>query len=46
MSAKVSSKRVNHGAGGGLEIPVEYRFFEDKRTVTWTKMQMEKIERM
>ena len=44
VSATVTSKRVNRGAGDGLEIPVEYRFFGDKTAVTWMKMQIEKIE--
>ena len=44
ISAIATSKRVNCGAGGGLEIPVEYRFFEYKKTVIWVKMQIEKIE--
>ena len=43
MSATGTSKRVNRGACDGLEIPVVYRFFGDKRAVTWVKMQVEKI---
>ena len=35
---------MNRGAGDGLKITVEQRFFEDKRAVTWVKMQTEKIE--
>ena len=35
---------VNRGAGNGLEIPVKYRFFRDKKVVTWVKMQTEQIE--
>ena len=44
ISATVTSKKVNRGAGDGLQIPVECRFFGDKRAVTWEKMQIEKIE--
>ena len=44
ISATVTGKRVNRGAGNGLEIPVKYRFFEDKRAVTLVKMQIAKIE--
>ena len=31
--AVVIGKRVNLGAGDGLEIPVEYKFFRDARAV-------------
>ena len=41
-SAVVIGKRVNRGAGDGLEIPVEYRFFGDKRAVSWTENQVKK----
>ena len=30
-------KRMNCGADNGLEIPVEYKFFGDKRAVAWTE---------
>ena len=33
ISAVVIGKRVNRGAGDGLEIPVEYKFFRDARAV-------------
>ena len=33
LSVTVTSKKVNRGAGDGLEIPAEYRFFGDKRAV-------------
>ena len=44
ISATVTSKRMKFGAGDGLEIPVECRFFENKKTVNWLKMQTGKIE--
>ena len=34
LSVTVTTKKVNRGADDELEIPVEYRFFGDKRVVT------------
>ena len=42
--ATVTSKRVNRGADDGLEITVEYRFFGDRKAMTWVKIQIKKIE--
>ena len=46
ISAVVIGKRVNRGAGDGLEIPVEYRFFGDKRAVSWAENQVKKKEQI
>ena len=35
---------MNPGAGNGLGIPVEYRFFGEKRTLSQAETQMKKIE--
>ena len=34
---KVTGKRVNHGAGYGLEITVQYRFIGAKKAVEWAE---------
>ena len=44
ISATVTSKRLNRDAADVLEIPVEYRFFGDKKAMNWLKIQIEKIE--
>ena len=36
-------KRVNRGAGFGLEIPVDYNFYGDSRITTWLKKGLEKL---
>ena len=41
----VIGKRVNRGAGDGLEIPVEYKFFGDARAISWAENQIKKIEK-
>ena len=33
----VTEKRVNHGVGLGLEIPINYFFYGDTRVTTWMK---------
>ena len=37
ISCKVTGKRVNRGAGYGLEIPVQYRFFGAKKAIEWAE---------
>ena len=46
ISTVVIGKRVNRGAGDGLEIPVEYKFFGDARAVSWADNQIKKLKRM
>ena len=45
ISAVVIGKRVNRGAGDGLKIPVEYKFFGDARAVSWAENQIKKTEK-
>ena len=45
ISAVVIGKRVNHGAGDGLEIPVEYKFFGDARAASSAENQIKKAEK-
>ena len=35
IGCKVTGKRVNHGAGYGLEIPVQYKFIGAEKAVEW-----------
>ena len=40
----VTGKRVNRGAGYGLEIPCEYNFFGDNETsIPWLKSKIESL---
>ena len=41
----VTGKRVNIGAGLGLEIPVDYYFYGDSRFIAWLKNSIEKLDR-
>ena len=45
ISAVVIGKRVNGGAGDGLEITVEYKFFGAARAVSWAENQIKKTEK-
>ena len=40
----VTGKRVNRGAGLGLEIPVDYFFYGDSRVIAWLKNSIEKLD--
>ena len=40
----VTGKRVNSGAGLGLEIPVDYFFYGDSRIIAWLKNSIEKLD--
>ena len=43
IAATVTGKRVNRGAGDGLEIPVTYSFVSDERAIIgWIKSRLEK----
>ena len=37
IGCKVTGKRVNRGAGYGLEIPVQYRFIGAEIAVEWAE---------
>ena len=39
----VIGKRVNRGAGYGLEIPVQYRFIGAEKAVQWAKKNIKKF---
>ena len=41
----VTGKRVNRGAGLGLEIPADYFFYGDSRVIAWLKNSIEKLDR-
>ena len=41
----VNGKRVNRGAGLGLEIPVDYFFYRDSRVIALLKNSIEKLDR-
>ena len=43
ISYKVTGKRVNRGAGYGLEIPVQYRFIGAKKAVEWAEKSIQKV---
>ena len=43
IGCKVTGKRVNCGAGYGLEILVQYRFIGAKRTVEWAEKNIRKV---
>ena len=40
---KVTGKRVNRGAGYGLEIPVSYKFVGADKAVDWVEEKIKKI---
>ena len=42
IRCKVTGKRVNRGAGYGLEIPVQYRFVGAKKAVEWAEKNIKK----
>ena len=41
----VTGKRVNRGAGLGIEILVDYFFYGESRVVAWLKNSIEKLDR-
>ena len=40
----VTGIRINHGAGYGLEIPVEYVFKGNKKALQWAKKISDNID--
>ena len=42
IGCKVTGKRVNRGAGYGLEIPVQYRFIGAEKAVEWAEKNKKK----
>ena len=45
IRCKVTVKRLNRGAGYGLEIPVQYRFIGAKKAVEWAEKNIKKFLR-
>ena len=43
IGCKVTGKRVNRGAGYGLEIPVQYRFIDAEKAVEWAEKNIKKV---
>ena len=43
IRCKVTGKRVNCGAGYGLEIPVQYRFIGAEKAVEWAEKNIKKF---
>ena len=41
----VEGKRVNRGAGHGLEIPAEYTFVGNEKVIEWLKKAIAKVDR-
>ena len=41
LSCKVKRKRLNRGAGYGLEIPVIYTFNDHEKTIEWIKSKIQ-----
>ena len=39
----VTGKRINHNAGYGLEIPVEYAFNGNVKALQWAKKNLDNI---
>ena len=39
----VAGTRVNRGAKFGLEIALDWNFYEDSRVTTWLKKALEKV---
>ena len=39
----VTGNRMNHGAGCGLEIPVEYVFNGNEKALQWAKKNLDNI---
>ena len=41
ISCQVSGKRINRGAGFGLEVPVTYTFYGHEKAIKWIKSKIE-----
>ena len=40
----VTEKRINRGAGYGLEIPVEYVFNGNEKALQWAKKNLDNVD--
>ena len=43
MTCTVIGKHVNHGAGYGLEIPVNFKFFGSAKAIQWSENAVKKV---
>ena len=44
LSIEVAGKRINRGAGYGLEIPAKFHFHGLENAIRWIKTKIDKIE--
>ena len=44
IRCRVVGKRINRGAGCGLEVPVEYLFSGDVRAMNWLRGRLKSID--
>ena len=45
LSVEVTGKRINRGAGYGLEIPAKFHFHGPENAIRWIKTKIDKIEK-
>ena len=45
LSIEVTGKRVNRGAGYGLEIPANFHFYGPENAIVWIKSAITNIEK-
>ena len=45
VEIQVVGKRLNHGGGCGLEIPVIYRFYSQEKLVNWLIKKIEAVKK-
>ena len=37
-------KRINHGVGYGREIPAEYIFYDNEKSIQWAKRTLDAVD--
>ena len=45
IEVQVAGKRLNCGGGYGLEIPVIYRFYDQKKLMNWSIKKIEAVKK-
>ena len=45
LSVEVTGKRINRGAGYGLEIPAKFHIDGPENAIRWIKTKIDKIEK-
>ena len=45
IEIEVVGKRLNHGRGYGLEIPIKYRFYSQEKIVQWLTKKLGTIKK-